>query len=251
MKTFPSGIRMQILPVLDIQQGKVVRGIGGRRHEYRPIASKWTQSTDPLELAEALRTGYGFRYFYLADLDAIAGQPPTWGVYSQLLSHGFTLAVDAGVREEADGRQLIHTGVDCVAGLETIAGPESLRALLELPTGSRVIFSLDLKNGQPLGNLDNWRAADAWSIVEQVVELGVGRLIVLDLARVGEGEGVSTEDLCRRIKRAHPHTELIAGGGVRGVEDLRRLEDCGVDRALVASALHDGRIGTDEAKAFG
>jgi phosphoribosylformimino-5-aminoimidazole carboxamide ribotide isomerase len=35
---------------------------------------------------------------------------------------------------------------------------------------------------------------------------------------------------------------LLAGGGVRGYEDLARLADAGCDGALVATALHDGRL---------
>ncbi|HEV8059322.1 MAG TPA: HisA/HisF-related TIM barrel protein [Gemmataceae bacterium] len=242
---------MRILPVLDIQQGKVVRGVGGRRHEYQPIVSKWARSTEPLALAEAMHAAYGFRDFYLADLDAIAGQPPSWELFARLLARGFRIAVDAGIREELDGRRLLEAGVDCVIGLETVAGPDSLRALLDSTNRDRLIFSLDLKDGEPLGNLTRWRATDAWSIAEQLLECGVQRLIVLDLARVGVGEGVGTEDLCRRIKRAHPRVELIAGGGVGGIGDLRRLEDCGVDQALVASALHDGRLGPEETSVFG
>jgi phosphoribosylformimino-5-aminoimidazole carboxamide ribotide isomerase len=77
------------------------------------------------------------------------------------------------------------------------------------------------------------------------MELGVRRMIVLDLARVGVGEGVGTEDLCRQMRAADQNLEIIAGGGVRGRDDLKRLADAGCDAALVASALHDGRIATD------
>jgi phosphoribosylformimino-5-aminoimidazole carboxamide ribotide isomerase len=241
---------MQILPVLDIQQGTVVRGVGGRRHEYQPIVSKWTPSSEPVAVTEALRDAFGFRSFYLADLDAIGGKSPNWDLYARLQERGFLLAVDAGVRDETDGRRLLEAGVDCVAGLETIDGPAALLSLLDLPGGSRLIFSLDLKDGQPLGAVAGWRAGDACSIGEEAIEAGVRRLIVLDLARVGGGGGVGTEDLCLQIKKRHPQVELIAGGGVRGVEDLRRLESYGVDRALVASALHDGRVAPEDIRAF-
>lgn len=245
MKTSQTGFRMQILPVLDIQQGQVVRGVGGRRHEYRPIVSKWTQSTQPLALAQAMRHAYGFKRFYLADLDAIGGAPLSAELYATLLERGFELAVDAGMRGTEDGRRLLECGVHCVVGLESVSGPETLRELLAHSNPNQVIFSLDLKHGEPLGNLSGWRAPDVWSIVQQAMEIGLRRLIVLDLARVGEGQGVGTEDLCRRVKESFPHVELIAGGGVRGLEDLRTLEACGVDWALVASALHDGRLEPD------
>ena len=47
----------------------------------------------------------------------------------------------------------------------------------------------------------------------------------------------------RRVRRAVPDVALLAGGGVRGPEDLQRLADAGCDGALVATALHDGRLG--------
>ena len=65
---------------------------------------------------------------------------------------------------------------------------------------------------------------------------------MLDLARVGVGAGVGTVELCQHLKRAHPDVEITAGGGVRGMADVLHLEKVGVDRVLVASALHDGRI---------
>jgi phosphoribosylformimino-5-aminoimidazole carboxamide ribotide isomerase len=67
---------MPILPVLDVLDGAVVRGIGGRRAEYRRIASRWTASAEPVDVARALASPFGFTEFYVADLDAIAGRPP-------------------------------------------------------------------------------------------------------------------------------------------------------------------------------
>jgi phosphoribosylformimino-5-aminoimidazole carboxamide ribotide isomerase len=70
-------------------------------------------------------------------------------------------------------------------------------------------------------------------------------VIVLDLARVGSGTGVDL-DLLARVRRAAPGLALLAGGGVRDAADLDRLADAGCDGALVATALHDGRIGAAE-----
>jgi phosphoribosylformimino-5-aminoimidazole carboxamide ribotide isomerase len=65
---------------------------------------------------------------------------------------------------------------------------------------------------------------------------------VLDLARVGVGEGVGTEKLCARLKQSYPDVEITAGGGVRTLDDVHLLDTIGVDYVLVSSALHDGRI---------
>ena len=68
-------------------------------------------------------------------------------------------------------------------------GRKRFRCFWICPCKDRLIFSLDLKQGEPLGNLACWRAPDAWSIAEEVIEWGVQRLIVLDLCGVGEGKG--------------------------------------------------------------
>ena len=61
----------RIIPVLDVMGGVVVRAIGGRREEYRPIVSRLTDSTAPVEVANALLAATGAAEFYVADLDAI------------------------------------------------------------------------------------------------------------------------------------------------------------------------------------
>ena len=70
----------------------------------------------------------------------------------------------------------------------------------------------------------------------------VASLIIIDIARVGTGQGSGTVDTIREIRRLARRVELIAGGGVRNRDDLHRLEDAGADAVLVASALHDGSL---------
>jgi len=233
---------LRILPVLDILGGLVVRGIGGRRHEYRPIVSRLTQSTVPLDVARAIQSEYGLSSLYLADLDAISGSLPAFSLYAQLCAAGFQLCVDAGLGVADDAEPLIDGGVEQVVfGLETLQGPAELAAACKRHD-NRLIFSLDMRDGEPLGNRDSWNHGDALSVAEQAVAAGVRRIILLDLARVGVGRGVGTEDLCRGLARSYPDMEIIAGGGVRDYDDLRRLQDCGVQGVLVASVLHDRRI---------
>jgi phosphoribosylformimino-5-aminoimidazole carboxamide ribotide isomerase len=242
---------MLILPVLDLKGGVVVRGVGGRRQEYGPVASRLTQSSAPGDVARAFRDHFGLSELYLADLDAIAGAAPALAVYAELRSLCFRLRVDAGVREAADARPLAAAGVEgIVVGLETVSGPGVLGELCREFGNVRLMFSLDLKEGRPVGNLAGWEAAEAWAIAERAVAAGVRSVIVLDLARVGGHAGTGTEALCTRLARAFPEVEVVAGGGVRGVEDLVRLQRCGVRAVLVASALHDGRLGREHLDRF-
>jgi phosphoribosylformimino-5-aminoimidazole carboxamide ribotide isomerase len=241
-----------ILPVLDLMQGQIVRGIAGRRDEYRPIVGRLINSAAPLAVAGAFRTYFGFDEFYLADLDAIQDGQPAFEVYDRLQREGFRLWIDAGIRtghDDALASLLESDAAGIIVGLESVAGPSELREIVQLAGARRSVFSLDLKAGRPLGRADLWHTDDPRTIAEHAVEtLGVRRLIVLDLARVGVGEGVGTEDLCMRLKRTYPEVQITAGGGVRGMDDVRRLHANGVDYVLIASALHDGRITPDGVK---
>lgn len=243
---------MQVIPVLDLKGGLVVRGVAGRRQDYRPIVSPLAPSPEPVAVAQAFRAAFGLRTLYLADLDAIAGAAPAEALYAALHAEGFHLLVDAGVRTREDARQLARTGVaHLVLGLETLEDPATLPALVQELGAGRLVFSLDLKAGEPLGNRAAWGHADALAIAAQVVRAGVERLLVLDLAHVGVGSGTGTEALCRRLAAAHPGLLLLAGGGVRGLADLQRLAEAGVSAALVASALHDGQLTRADLAALG
>src|SRR4051794_10759704 len=63
--------KMRVIGVIDVMGGVVVRGVGGRRSEYRPVASSLCASAAPLDVAEAFRRECGIGELYLADLEAI------------------------------------------------------------------------------------------------------------------------------------------------------------------------------------
>jgi phosphoribosylformimino-5-aminoimidazole carboxamide ribotide isomerase len=234
---------MDIIPVIDLKNGLVVRGVGGRREEYRPIQSKLTDSCQPLEVARTFRDQFDITELYVADLDAIGGAQPAWPILESLLNDGFKMLVDAGLREPQAAIDLARFGVQhVIAGLETLPGPTVLTSILGALGSGPVVFSLDMKARAPLGRRAEWADADALAIAEEAAALGVRHMILLDLAAVGSGNGTGTEELCRTLRLRHPQVRLITGGGIRGADDLRRQAELGVSAVLVASALHHGRI---------
>jgi phosphoribosylformimino-5-aminoimidazole carboxamide ribotide isomerase len=234
---------VRLIPVIDIQRGVVVRGVGGRRHEYRPLQSSLVRSTDPVAVADALVRHCRPAELYVADLDAVAGGEPAFATLAALNALGVDVWVDSGVRDADDAGRLADAGVGTiVVGLETVRGPAALGRVLDRVEPNRVVFSLDLRDGRPLGDASAWPNPDATAIAASAVGLGVRRVILLDLARVGVGSGAGTESLLRRLANDHPGVEFIAGGGIGGPDDVRQLADAGAAGVLVASALHDGRL---------
>ena len=239
---------MSILPVMDLLEGQVVRGVGGCREEYRPILSVLCADAKPVTVGRAFAQGLGFREVYVADLDAIQGAEPAWDVYRELTGCGLGLWLDAGLSDVRQARRMSELEVSdirlagIVAGLESVPGPGALVTMLDHVGPGRLVFSLDLKNGRPLTDSPEWRNVTPESILDQALRIGIQRFIILDLAQVGVGKGVGTESICRDLRRCAPRTQITAGGGIRSVDDVLALQRIGCDAVLVASALHDGRI---------
>jgi phosphoribosylformimino-5-aminoimidazole carboxamide ribotide isomerase len=245
---------VRVIPVIDLLGGQVVRGLAGQRELYRPIKSQIAADAQPATVARAFVEQLGLASAYVADLDAIAcaaidDQPPFVAAYQRIAEAGLALWLDAGIGTPARARQVrgavqsAGLDPDYVIGLETLPAERELATIAQELGRERTIFSLDLKDGRPLAQAPRWSVADPAEIVLGVLASGISRLIVLDLADVGMQAGTGTLTLCRRIRVAYGAAiELIAGGGVRGLADLAALADAGCDAALVASALHDGRL---------
>lgn len=245
---------MRVIPVIDVLNGQVVRGIAGLREDYRPIQSQLAADSRPETIARSFVRQFGFETVYVADLDAIMHGRLSVEAWREISGAGLKLWLDAGIADQQSQQQIVdalrtmnaqvQVEFQLVVGLESLASLASLHSIIE--NRPSPIVSLDLKAGVPLTKIAEFKTASPAAIARALYEVyGIREIIVLDLADVGVGQGTSTLDLCRQLVPLAGLT-LIAGGGVRGVEDLRAMAAAGCSAALVASALHDGRLTREE-----
>ena len=181
---------MVIYPVMDLQGGVVVHGVGGERSRYQPVESCLVGSAEPLAVARAFRERLNLGRIYIADLDALGGSAPATEILRELLQDGFELLVDAGVRSAREATMLLECGVqEIVAPLESLPDLLALENILAVGGPASTVFSLDLKGGVHLGDPAGWPQQDAESIAREVCEHGVRRILLLELKRVGSGDG--------------------------------------------------------------
>jgi phosphoribosylformimino-5-aminoimidazole carboxamide ribotide isomerase len=232
---------LKVIPVIDVLNGIVVHAIKGRRKEYLPLQSVLCDCVDPVEVAATFEA-LGFTELYLADLDAITGQQANFEVYKRIQSEtGLKLMVDAGVTDIEAARKLVESGVSkVVIGTETLQTKSFVQEAVSFLGKERVIVSLDLMGDKVLVKLGFDGCMDALCLLREFRGMGVLEFIVLDLMRVGSGEGVNTCFLKKAL--ADLHSGVYVGGGVRSTADLVELRNLGASGALVASALHSGKI---------
>jgi phosphoribosylformimino-5-aminoimidazole carboxamide ribotide isomerase len=239
---------MELIPVLDLARGVAVHAVGGDRSRYPPVRSVLVPGVegDALALARAYRAIPGVLRCYVADLDAIAGRPPQLELLQRLQSgegFGGPVLLDAGLASPDRLDQLQGASAQVIVGLETL---RSFADLGRIAGRTNVTFSLDLRNDAALALppvCAEAGSAEPVDLARAALDAGARSLILLDVGRVGRGVGVNLE-LLSALRRALPGTELLAGGGVRGEEDLTALAGHGCDGVLIATALHQGTIGS-------
>lgn len=232
---------VQVIPVIDLMHGQVVRGVRGERHAYRPIVSRLAEGSAPPDIARALLAaappppGQG-PALYVADLDAIQGGAPQLPALLEVLQAQPALSVwlDAGFADAAAVRAL-RAGLGPAAGrVRPVYGSESLAsaaALDEVAQDPSAILSLDSRLERPIDPSGSWQRPQAWPRT----------VIVMTLDRVGAGSGPDLGSFAR-LRALAPDRRWIGAGGVRDAQDLRAAAAAGAAGWLVASALHDGTL---------
>ncbi len=234
---------MQIIPVIDIKDGIAVHAVQGRRDSYRPLVSRYSDSTDPEVLVGALCAALPIAAIYIADLDAIMHARPHTALISRIAAAhaGLRVLVDAGFSAaHSPAACAAQENVDIVLGSEALSSLAELETLLTaLPVG-RTFLSLDRQGERRLGCAAVFDTPSAWP----------ARLIHMNLSRVGSDGGPDFAGLAELRTRAGPARQLFAAGGVRNAGDLARLAADGIAGVLIGSALHDGRLDAASLAAF-
>lgn len=233
---------MKIIPVVDLKGGQVVHARGGLRDDYRPVRSRLSNSSEPQAVVQGFLDLHPFAELYVADLDAIAGTGDNQAVLERLREAwpGLELWVDSGLAAAAACRDWLALDLgDLVIGSESQADAAILERLRRAGAWARIVLSLDFQGGRFLGPPAILERVEDWP----------DRVIVMTLARVGRGSGPDL-DRIKEIRRRAPDRRIFAAGGVGSARDLAALAGVGASGVLIASTLHDGRIGRPEIQAL-
>jgi phosphoribosylformimino-5-aminoimidazole carboxamide ribotide isomerase len=219
---------MQIIPVIDIMDGKAVSGKSGEREKYTDLKTVFAESSDdPIEIAENIPS----KRLYVADLDGITKGMPNFDLLKRL-SEIKRLMVDIGIRDYTDLEKISQLNVDIIIGTETLEGIETLEKAIK-KFNKKIIVSIDVKNGKVISQ---FLPKNPKSAFEFLKDKNVKRFIFLDLSSVGTLSGFKLAFLGDLELK---EVEVYVGGGVKN-EDIKKLKKIGVSGALVGTALHRG-----------
>jgi len=143
----------RLVGVIDLAGGKAVHAIAGERSSYQPVQSC---GGDPVALVRQYR-GLGIRSFYVADLDAIRGQPLQTTLLDEMAAEmegdilvdlGWSGAESKPVVQAVTALVESHPCLGIIAATETADSPTALDRLAECIAVTRICLGLDFRQGQ-------------------------------------------------------------------------------------------------------
>jgi len=226
-------MNIMIIPVLDLKNRLAVSGKSGMRETYKPLKTVFSNSSDPLKIAEALKHG-GYRELYIADLDSIAKNGSNLEIINKINSI-IPVMLDAGISNSADLKKVFNKAQKIIVATETLESLEELDLIFSQFSNHSLVLSVDIMNGEVLSkNLK----LDFNDIIELIEKIKPSEVIVLDITGVGTNSGFNRnfiEGFCGL------DTQLTVGGGVTK-ENIEVLTEMGVQNFLVGTAIHSGKF---------
>jgi phosphoribosylformimino-5-aminoimidazole carboxamide ribotide isomerase len=225
-----------VIPAVDIQSAQAVRLFEGDPDK------ETVYFEDPVDAAVHWQS-QGAKMLHLVDLDAATGRGENRAVLQRIAQRlNVPFEVGGGVRSVEAAREILGLGASrVVVGTIAVKAPEVLRQMLKEFGTERVVVSLDAKGLEVV--ISGWfegTAQNVQSLAIQIWDAGVRTLIFTDVRRDGTLAGLDLE-VVAEVRKAWPGF-LIAGGGIASDEDIRGLEQLGVEGAITGKAIYEGRI---------
>jgi len=229
---------LEVLPAIDVLEGRVVRLAQGRREAVT------IEGGDPVELARRFRDD-GARRLHLVDLDGAFSGEPTLALVERVASAGgLPLQVGGGYRSIQAIDSALRAGADRVMVGTAALSP----AFLEQAAarfGEALVVAIDVRDGEVA--VEGWTRGSGTTAAELAAacaRAGVRRLLVTSTARDGSLAGPDVTLLAEVLEAGLP---VIAAGGISSVDDLIRVRELGCEAAVAGSALLSGRFTLAEA----
>lgn len=237
---------MQIIPAIDIIEGKCVRLTEG---DY---AQKKIYNEDPLEVAKAFE-GIGLMRLHLVDLDgAKAGEVVNWKILEKIANQT-QLKIDfgGGIKKETTLKTVFDTGASyATIGSLAVNNRLVFEEWIERFGADAFMLGADVFEEKiAIGGWIEKTDIDVYEFIQSYMSKGITQVFCTDIQKDGKLAGPSI-NLYKNIIEQFPKLQLIASGGVSSLEDLKELSSIGCSGAIVGKAIYENRITLKELASF-
>jgi phosphoribosylformimino-5-aminoimidazole carboxamide ribotide isomerase len=234
-------LRIEIIPAIDLKQGRCVRLYQG---DY---AAETVFSEEPAEVALQWQA-LGAPRLHVVDLDgAISGELHNLDIITEIAKLILIpTQLGGGIRHLGTVEQVLKIGIDrVILGTAAAEDTELITRACQKFRDS-VVVAIDARDG--LVATRGWQRQTELPAVElarTMVKLGVRRFLYTDINRDGtltEPNFTAIAELVDAVRQP-----VIAAGGISSVTHIKMLKQLGVEGAIIGKALYTGDIDLKQA----
>jgi phosphoribosylformimino-5-aminoimidazole carboxamide ribotide isomerase len=232
---------MDVIPAIDLRDGKCVRLLQGRYD--RQI----TYNDDPAEQARRFYAD-GARWLHIVDLDgAKAGRPVNTQSIAAIVQLGLLkIEVGGGIRDEASIRELLDMGVTrVIIGTKAVSDFEWFCDMAHRFKG-RLVLGLDARGSMIATH--GWLEDSGLPLLEfaaRADKLPLAAIIYTDISKDGMLSGPNIERTAALVDAVK--TPVLASGGVKEAADIKKLIPIRVAGVIVGRSLYEGTLNLKDA----
>jgi imidazole glycerol-phosphate synthase subunit HisF len=244
------GVAVRVIPCLDVDAGRVVKGVN---------FADLRDAGDPVELAQRYGLEGADELTFLDVTASSGGRDTMYDVVRRTAEQVFVpLTVGGGVRTTDDVDTLLRAGADKV-GINTaaIARPELISEIARRFGNQVLVLSVDARrcqgdtvtaSGYEVTTHGGRRGTgiDAIEWARRGAELGAGEILLNSMDADGTTGGFDISMM--KEVRDVVSVPLIASGGAGRPEDFVAAAQAGADAVLAASVFHFGTLSIDDVK---
>jgi phosphoribosylformimino-5-aminoimidazole carboxamide ribotide isomerase len=240
---------IQVIPSIAIRKGNVVKMRKGD-----PTSEK-AYDENPLDLAKRFQD-HGIEVVHLVDLDgAEKGSPVNWHVVEAIAGHT-DLKIDftGGVSSDGDISKAFEYGAAYVTAASiAVTDPELFASWIISYGREKMTLGADVINKESKELLfRGWLRKSNLTLFEHLeyfYSRGLKYVKSTDVSRDGVLEGPAF-DFYQEIIDKFPEMCVLASGGIRGIDDIKRLNDMGVFAVIFGKAYYEGVLKLEDLEHF-
>ncbi len=234
---------MQVIPAIDLMNGKVVRLTRGDPKQKKSYDYLGT----PLEFARKWKAE-GAERLHIIDLDAALNRGDNRQAILDVVKYAdLPIQLGGGIRTLELADMLLSAGIQYVIiGSLALKDAASLMELQKKFSAQRIIVALDNMDGIIM--VEGWKTATNITLMdamEKFTKLGTKTFLITSITRDGTLSGPDLDTLRKAAK--YPNVEVIAAGGIGSLNDLVALKRVGCEGAVVGKALYEAKFTLKEA----
>ena len=232
---------MLIYPAIDLFDGKAVRLFKG---DYDKMT---VYNENPLEVARDFKK-CGATHIHTVDLEgAKCGTTPNLNVVVSIKQEtGLFVEIGGGIRSMEIVDRYIAAGVDrVILGTAAVKDPQFVNDAVK-KHGEKIAVGIDIKDG--LVAIKGWTETshiNAFDFCQKMQDIGVKTVICTDISKDGAMRGTNLE-MYKALSEKYS-LDIVASGGVSGIEDVKALGAMDLHGAIIGKAYYTGAIDLTEA----